>query len=209
MTRPLSVKFTSWEMMGFCPVGDEGRFIESGATMLDGKSPINTSGGLVSKGHPIGATGVSMIAEIAAQLRGGYLNVKTRRFCDPDTPLSKDVLAELDPLDIAQKRLSVKFFRVRQTRYRAPQRVCLRGRVYHGPELIAHVKKQALQLIPPLGPELAVKMAKQAMHAPFMDRVRATLDRENSWIEKAVGTEDFKEFVNSRSEKRRPVYQGH
>jgi acetyl-CoA acetyltransferase len=58
------------EMMGFCPIGEGGKFIESGATMLDGKIPINTSGGLVSKGHPIGATGVSMIYEIATQLRG-------------------------------------------------------------------------------------------------------------------------------------------
>ena len=58
------------EMMGFCPIGKGGKFIESGATMLDGKIPINTSGGLVSKGHPIGATGVSMVYEIATQLRG-------------------------------------------------------------------------------------------------------------------------------------------
>ncbi|SMC69739.1 Acetyl-CoA acetyltransferase [Desulfocicer vacuolatum DSM 3385] len=58
------------EMMGFCPIGEGGKFIESGATMLDGKIPINTSGGLVSKGHPIGATGISMIYEIITQLRG-------------------------------------------------------------------------------------------------------------------------------------------
>lgn len=58
------------EMLGFCPAGQGGPFIESGATMLDGKIPINTSGGLVSKGHPIGATGVSMMYEIATQLRG-------------------------------------------------------------------------------------------------------------------------------------------
>jgi acetyl-CoA acetyltransferase len=58
------------EMLGFCPVGEGGKFIESGATMLDGKIPINTSGGLVSKGHPIGATGLSMIYEIVTQLRG-------------------------------------------------------------------------------------------------------------------------------------------
>jgi len=58
------------EMMGFCPIGQGGPFIESGATMLDGKIPINTSGGLVSKGHPIGATGLSMIYEIITQLRG-------------------------------------------------------------------------------------------------------------------------------------------
>lgn len=58
------------EMLGFCPEGQGGRFIESGATSLEGKIPINTSGGLVSKGHPIGATGLSMIYELVAQLRG-------------------------------------------------------------------------------------------------------------------------------------------
>ncbi len=58
------------EMMGFCPIGEGGKFIESGATMLNGSIPINTSGGLVSKGHPIGATGVSMMHEVATQLRG-------------------------------------------------------------------------------------------------------------------------------------------
>lgn len=58
------------EMLGFCPVGEGGKFIESGATGLDGTLPINTSGGLVSKGHPVGATGLSMIYEIVTQLRG-------------------------------------------------------------------------------------------------------------------------------------------
>ncbi len=58
------------EMMGFCPFGQGGKFIESGATRLGGPLPINTSGGLVSKGHPVGATGLSMINEIATQLRG-------------------------------------------------------------------------------------------------------------------------------------------
>ncbi len=46
--------------------------------MLDGRIPVNTSGGLVSKGHPIGATGLSMIYELAAQLRGeaGHRQIK-------------------------------------------------------------------------------------------------------------------------------------
>lgn len=57
------------EMMGFCARGDGGAFVESGATALGGKIPVNTSGGLVSKGHPIGATGLSMTAELVAQLR--------------------------------------------------------------------------------------------------------------------------------------------
>ena len=58
------------EMLGFCPVGEGGPFVESGATSLGGQIPINTSGGLVSKGHPIGATGLSMIYELVNQLRG-------------------------------------------------------------------------------------------------------------------------------------------
>lgn len=58
------------EMLGFCDEGQGGVFIESGATRLDGVLPINTSGGLVSKGHPVGATGLSMIAELVEQLRG-------------------------------------------------------------------------------------------------------------------------------------------
>ncbi|MEI9476903.1 MAG: thiolase family protein [Deltaproteobacteria bacterium] len=58
------------EMMGFCPIGRGGKFIESGATKLDGSIPVNTSGGLISKGHPVGATGLSMVYEIITQLRG-------------------------------------------------------------------------------------------------------------------------------------------
>jgi acetyl-CoA acetyltransferase len=58
------------EMMGFCPIGKGGQFVGAGETMLDGTIPINTSGGLVSKGHPIGATGVSMVYEVVKQLRG-------------------------------------------------------------------------------------------------------------------------------------------
>lgn len=58
------------EMLGFCPEGKGGTFVESGATALGGAKPTNLSGGLVSKGHPVGATGLSMIAELVTQLRG-------------------------------------------------------------------------------------------------------------------------------------------
>jgi acetyl-CoA acetyltransferase len=58
------------EMLRFCAEGEGGRFVESGATTLGGRLPVNTSGGLVSKGHPIAATGLSMVSEIVAQLRG-------------------------------------------------------------------------------------------------------------------------------------------
>lgn len=58
------------EMLGFCAIGEGGRLVESGATTLGGSIPINLSGGLVSKGHPVGATGLSMIDELMLQLRG-------------------------------------------------------------------------------------------------------------------------------------------
>jgi len=69
------------EMLGFCPVGAGGRFVEDGETGLGGKIPINTGGGLVSKGHPVGATGLSMVYELTTQLRGeaGQRQVKGAR----------------------------------------------------------------------------------------------------------------------------------
>lgn len=69
------------ENMGFCPMGEGGKYTASGETRLGGKRPVNTSGGLESKGHPIGATGLSQINEIATQLRGeaGKRQVKDAR----------------------------------------------------------------------------------------------------------------------------------
>jgi acetyl-CoA acetyltransferase len=58
------------EVMGFCPVGEGGPYAETGATKLGGSKPINTSGGLECRGHPIGASGLAQIHEIVAQLRG-------------------------------------------------------------------------------------------------------------------------------------------
>ena len=58
------------EMLRLCAQGQGGRFVESGATALGGALPVNLSGGLVSKGHPIGATGLSMVYEVCLQLRG-------------------------------------------------------------------------------------------------------------------------------------------
>lgn len=58
------------EAMGFCPMGEGGAYAESGATTLGGKQPVNTSGGLECRGHPIGASGLAQICEIGQQLRG-------------------------------------------------------------------------------------------------------------------------------------------
>jgi acetyl-CoA acyltransferase len=57
------------EALGFCPFGKGGEFAESGATTLGGKLPVNPSGGLESRGHPVGASGLGQIHEIVTQLR--------------------------------------------------------------------------------------------------------------------------------------------
>jgi acetyl-CoA acetyltransferase len=59
-----------YEELGFCAPGEGGRLIDSGDVSLAGRLPVNTSGGLISKGHPIGATGLAQIYEIYLQLRG-------------------------------------------------------------------------------------------------------------------------------------------
>ncbi|MCD6466026.1 thiolase domain-containing protein [Candidatus Bathyarchaeota archaeon] len=60
----------AYEDLGFCKPGEGGKFIEDGAPMLEGELPINTSGGLKAKGHPVGATGVAQLYEIFLQLTG-------------------------------------------------------------------------------------------------------------------------------------------
>ncbi|MFY9399482.1 MAG: thiolase family protein [Desulfomonilia bacterium] len=59
-----------YEAMGFCPLGEGGPYAESGATKLGGSKPVNTSGGLECRGHPIGASGLAQIHEVVCQLRG-------------------------------------------------------------------------------------------------------------------------------------------
>jgi acetyl-CoA acetyltransferase len=59
-----------YEELGFCPLGEGARLVRSGETRLGGRRPVNTSGGLIAKGHPIGATGLAQIVELVEQLRG-------------------------------------------------------------------------------------------------------------------------------------------
>ncbi len=59
-----------YENLGLCGEGEGGRLIDEGRTALGGEIPVNVSGGLLSKGHPLGATGVANIYEIVTQLRG-------------------------------------------------------------------------------------------------------------------------------------------
>jgi benzoylsuccinyl-CoA thiolase BbsB subunit len=56
--------------LGFCKQGEEVRLLEDGVTELTGRLPVNPGGGLLSKGHPLSATGVAQIVELVLQLRG-------------------------------------------------------------------------------------------------------------------------------------------
>lgn len=59
-----------YEALGFCGRGEATKLIDEGTTNIDGRIPVNPSGGLISKGHPVGATGMAQLAEIIWQLRG-------------------------------------------------------------------------------------------------------------------------------------------
>jgi acetyl-CoA C-acetyltransferase len=59
----------AYEDLGFCKKGEGAKFLREGQTELGGKIPVNVDGGLKAKGHPVGATGVSMAVEITKQLR--------------------------------------------------------------------------------------------------------------------------------------------
>ena len=60
----------AYEELGLCPPGDGPKLLGSGDTTLGGRMPVNTSGGLISKGHPVGATGCGQLVELVDQLRG-------------------------------------------------------------------------------------------------------------------------------------------
>ncbi|WP_438294119.1 lipid-transfer protein [Streptomyces sp. HUAS TT7] len=60
----------TYEALGMCGAGESGKLVESGATTYGGRWVVNPSGGLISKGHPLGATGLAQAAELVWQLRG-------------------------------------------------------------------------------------------------------------------------------------------
>ena len=63
------IELIAYEDLGFCKKGEGKELIRQGHTTLEGKMPVNTSGGLKARGHPISPTGVAMIVEIVDQLR--------------------------------------------------------------------------------------------------------------------------------------------
>ena len=78
----------AYEDLDFCNPGDGGLLIEEGTTEIAGKIPVNTSGGLKSKGHPVGATGVGQAYEIYLQLTG---RAEKRQVEGAETGLSHNV----------------------------------------------------------------------------------------------------------------------
>jgi acetyl-CoA acetyltransferase len=60
----------AYESLRLCPKGEGGKLVDSGDTKLGGRVPVNTSGGLLRKGHPVGATGIAQIVELTEQLQG-------------------------------------------------------------------------------------------------------------------------------------------
>lgn len=60
----------AYEDLGFCQKGEGAKMVREGQTEIGGRIPVNVDGGLKAKGHPVGATGVSMMVEVSKQLRG-------------------------------------------------------------------------------------------------------------------------------------------
>jgi acetyl-CoA C-acetyltransferase len=78
----------AYEDLGFCEKGEGGKLIESKETYIGGSIPVNVDGGLKAKGHPLGATGISMAIEITKQLRG---EAGPRQVKDPEIGLTHNV----------------------------------------------------------------------------------------------------------------------
>jgi len=86
-----------YENLGLCKKGEGGRFIEEGKSELWGKVPVNPSGGLLAKGHPLGATGVAQIVEVVWQLRG---QAEKRQVQKAKTGLTHCLGGVIDGLDL-------------------------------------------------------------------------------------------------------------
>jgi len=65
-----TAEMVHYENLGLCAEGEAGILLDSGATAMGGRIPVNMSGGLLSKGHPLGATGIANLYEVSTHLRG-------------------------------------------------------------------------------------------------------------------------------------------
>ena len=82
------LEILAYEDLGFCKKGDGTKLIRDGTTNIDGKLPVNTSGGLKARGHPISPTGLAMIYELVKQLRG---ECKERQVSNPKYALAQNI----------------------------------------------------------------------------------------------------------------------
>jgi acetyl-CoA acyltransferase len=87
------IEFLYYEDLGLCKRGESGVYFDSGATLLSGTTPVNPSGGLTARGHPVGATGLAQVAELVWQLRG---DAGRRQVNDPRIALSQNSGGWLD-----------------------------------------------------------------------------------------------------------------
>ncbi|MFH8463314.1 lipid-transfer protein [Streptomyces sp. NPDC017991] len=78
----------TYEALGMCGPGESGKLVESGATTYGGRWVVNPSGGLISKGHPLGATGIAQVAELTWQLRG---EAQARQVADARVGLAHNI----------------------------------------------------------------------------------------------------------------------
>jgi len=82
------VELLAYEDMGFCKKGEGAKLIRDGIVNLDGKIPVNPSGGLKAKGHPVSATGLGQIYELVKQLRG---EVRDRQISNVKIALAQNI----------------------------------------------------------------------------------------------------------------------
>jgi 2-(1,2-epoxy-1,2-dihydrophenyl)acetyl-CoA isomerase len=75
-------------------------------------------------------------------------------------------------------------------------------------QLIPYAKEMALKLIPPAGAWMAIRAAKRALHQPLLKEITEALDMENQGLNQAFQTEDFREALKARMEKRPPAFRG-
>ena len=87
----------AYESIGLCAKGEGGRLIDDGATKLGGRIPVSTSGGLLRKGHPIGATGIAQIVEITEQIQGRSRRAAGRTAPGPGSATTAAATSEATP----------------------------------------------------------------------------------------------------------------
>lgn len=99
-----SAELIAYEQLGLCGKGEGSRLVVDGVTRLGGSTPVNTSGGLITKGHPVGATGCAQIVELTDQLRG---RAGKRQVADARVALAMNAGGFVEPRDVAACAITI------------------------------------------------------------------------------------------------------